>query len=45
MKVKKGENKEAAVKRAKIKEKQEAVRVKRETKKKIKPVKKEIEGG
>lgn len=45
VKVKKEETKEAAAKRAKLKEKQEAARVKRESKKKIKPVKKEIEGG
>lgn len=44
-KLKKEEIKEASVKRAKLKEKQEALRMKRENKKKAKPVKKEIEGG
>lgn len=45
VKLKKEELKEASIKRAKLKEKHEAVRMKREIKKKTKLVKKEIEGG
>lgn len=45
VKLKKEELKEASVKRAKLKEKQEALRIKRENKKKAKPAKKEMENG